>query len=34
MRRINDGFEYVDKNEFYDGPACYSFTVDIVNVES
>ena len=28
------GTLYVDKNEFYDGPACYSFTVDIVNVVS
>ncbi|MGA0352339.1 MAG: hypothetical protein ACO3NY_01655, partial [Poseidonia sp.] len=26
------GTLYVDKNEFYDGPACYSFNVDIVNV--
>jgi len=26
------GTLYVDKKEFYDGPACYSFNVDIVNV--
>ena len=27
----NAGVYYLDKSEFYDGPNCYTFTVDITN---
>jgi len=28
----NDGFEYVEKEEFYDGDGCYDFTLTVTNV--
>ena len=28
----NDGFEYVEKSEFFDGDGCYDFTLSITNV--
>ena len=27
-----DGFEYVEKEQFYDGEGCYDFTLDVTNV--
>ena len=28
----NDGFEYVEKEEFFDGDGCYDFTITVTNV--
>ena len=28
----NDGFEYVEKEEFYEGDGCYDFTLTVTNV--
>jgi hypothetical protein len=28
----NDGFEYVEKEEFFDGNGCYDFTLSVTNV--
>ena len=28
----NDGFEYIERDQFYDGDGCYEFTLDVTNV--